>query len=537
MLPAKRPKVINASGNQASEVENVRLPEPVGAGANVQQTLPNPPAVNGANPPNPIQPVGAGANVQQTLPNPPAVNEANPPNPIQPGGAGANVQQILPNPPAVNGANAPNPIEPVEDGLDFLGFFQRSQEEPQNNRPVQDELVQHPWNVCGYVPREPVEKSEVRTALQWQEVGYKIEEINKSEKSLLIEKTRRALTFYQNDKHLSKNFLLSWLERKQFVTNLEARSKTLIRLIENLSEDIEIVYPWMSLAQSSRNWGKQIVVPPCDDKPQKATSGCERSLKRPQPFSNPHSTYRPCINFDPKKDDFITKVGFACGSYCSCKGKCGNNVLQHAKNPIYEFEVSWRNIRVGFGLKAMTFIPAGSPIMQYTGFIRNHCTRRSYSLKLHDPKNLGPLAEILKENLHPIIMRYYSNEYYVDLWEISNVARFLNHGCFPNVACYRVYANGLTPYDANIVLVALEDILPGTELLMDFGPDYLKGCTKTGVCGCGGLGCPSMTDVKTLVKFDNDAMKNLLRVRQMRVNGRRDELVGYESDPLAPIMV
>ncbi|CAD6186212.1 unnamed protein product [Caenorhabditis auriculariae] len=243
-----------------------------------------------------------------------------------------------------------------------------------------------------------------------------------------------------------------------------------------------------------------------------------RQLQRKaKSFNHPPTefkTYDPCYVLESGDDDFNIKVGFACSSSCACSGNCANNVLRYATDPIFGLELYRRDKSLGFGVRTMTFIPNGSPVFEFVGELTSHssCTI---------PTTWVPLAKVLKENLPPDIMHTYASGWYVDPKTSGNVARFVSHGCFPNLAFYRVYSKGLAPHQAHLVFFAMEDLPAGTELYFDYGPDYLK---ESGVieCLCNTLGCTRTATFEKLAKLDDESVKTLLEMRLHDKHRQRD---------------
>lgn len=60
----------------------------------------------------------------------------------------------------------------------------------------------------------------------------------------------------------------------------------------------------------------------------------------------------------------------------------------------------------------------------------------------------------------------------------ANVARYINHSCYPNA----------TPIirGGKIVIRALRTISPGEEITYDYGPEYLGYFMESGGCQCAG---------------------------------------------------
>lgn len=71
-----------------------------------------------------------------------------------------------------------------------------------------------------------------------------------------------------------------------------------------------------------------------------------------------------------------------------------------------------------------------------------------------------------------------SSKYTIDGSPRWNVARYINHSCWPNA----------TPIirDGKIVIRALRTISPGEEITYDYGEEYLGYFMESGGCQCAG---------------------------------------------------
>lgn len=71
-----------------------------------------------------------------------------------------------------------------------------------------------------------------------------------------------------------------------------------------------------------------------------------------------------------------------------------------------------------------------------------------------------------------------NSKYTVDGSPRWNVARYINHSCWPNA----------TPIirDGKIVIRALRTISPGEEITYNYGPEYLAYFMDSGGCQCAG---------------------------------------------------
>ncbi|MGH7881047.1 MAG: SET domain-containing protein, partial [Candidatus Binataceae bacterium] len=59
----------------------------------------------------------------------------------------------------------------------------------------------------------------------------------------------------------------------------------------------------------------------------------------------------------------------------------------------------------------------------------------------------------------------------------SNLARYANHSCNPNAETYDVRHR--------VFIRALRNIMPGEEIVYDYGIDYLKNVIGRSNCKCG----------------------------------------------------
>jgi uncharacterized protein len=71
-----------------------------------------------------------------------------------------------------------------------------------------------------------------------------------------------------------------------------------------------------------------------------------------------------------------------------------------------------------------------------------------------------------------------SSKFTIDGSSRSNVARYINHSCWPNAT--PIIRNG------KIVIRALRTISPGEEITYDYGEEYLGYFMQNGGCQCAG---------------------------------------------------
>jgi len=84
-------------------------------------------------------------------------------------------------------------------------------------------------------------------------------------------------------------------------------------------------------------------------------------------------------------------------------------------------------------------------------------------------------AEIL-ENRGNLYLYEINSRWTIDGTPRSNIARYANHSCNPNVESYNV--------KLRVFLRALRNIKPGEEIVYDYGTDYLKNVIGRSNCKC-----------------------------------------------------
>lgn len=115
--------------------------------------------------------------------------------------------------------------------------------------------------------------------------------------------------------------------------------------------------------------------------------------------------------------------------------------------------ISWINAQVGYGVFAREKIAARRWIGAYTGILRK---RRFF--KRWD--NLYCFDYTIGESR--------STSYVIDAQNAGNYTRFINHSFDPNVGLVSI-DNG---QKIHVILYALKQILPGDQLLYDYGEEY-----------------------------------------------------------------
>jgi SET domain-containing protein len=122
----------------------------------------------------------------------------------------------------------------------------------------------------------------------------------------------------------------------------------------------------------------------------------------------------------------------------------------------------------GFGCFATIRFPKGSTIAEYAG------ERISYQeamrrMRRHDGKRISEL----------------DSDCYIDGSVNGNDTQYINHSCEPNADAFII--------DANIILFALKEILPGEEITIDYLNSFEEDRT---ICNCGADSCRQSIDQK-----------------------------------------
>uniref|UniRef100_A0A8R1DWL8 SET domain-containing protein n=1 Tax=Caenorhabditis japonica TaxID=281687 RepID=A0A8R1DWL8_CAEJA len=212
------------------------------------------------------------------------------------------------------------------------------------------------------------------------------------------------------------------------------------------------------------------------------------------------------IMFENGLDTFFDNVGFACSELCACKGKCTNNVFHRIDKNLYPFEIFRKNQKLGFEIRSPVFIPAGTPLLEFTGAIvedsRLSDDVKDYSMQLTSAIDDENLTEVLlnlqawTNDFKEIIKKLSHRKFHVDCKHQGNLGRVLCHSCSPNVEVVRIFQKSVTPAHIRLLLVTLIDVYPGTSLTIDYGPSYFLGN-----CQCGTFACRSGPNYKKFEKM------------------------------------
>lgn len=166
-----------------------------------------------------------------------------------------------------------------------------------------------------------------------------------------------------------------------------------------------------------------------------------------------------------------------CHSECLCSERlqpCRNRVVQHGVK--LALEVYYCSSEKGFGVRAAEEIPRGTFVCEYVGEILNEDEVERRAALNHDRN-------------YTLTVREYSDggiiTTFVDPRYRGNIARFINHGCEPNLSITIVRMGYTIPC---IGLFANKFICTGEELCYDYGASAFEGKNRK-KCHCGSTSC------------------------------------------------
>ncbi|KAJ7241729.1 hypothetical protein O6H91_Y437100 [Diphasiastrum complanatum] len=172
----------------------------------------------------------------------------------------------------------------------------------------------------------------------------------------------------------------------------------------------------------------------------------------------------------------VKNIVYECSQECQCPPTCHNRVSQHGTK--YRLELFKKE--GGWGVRSWDSIPSGSFICEYIGKVAASgkamkCFKQcDYVLHLDNLKqrvaqdvdvsiNLGePAKSSVAEGVE-------GDNLSIDARDYGNVARFINHSCSPNLYVQFVLYDHEDLKLPHVMLFAMENIRPFTELTFDYG--------------------------------------------------------------------
>ncbi|VVC44969.1 Hypothetical protein CINCED_3A004403 [Cinara cedri] len=187
--------------------------------------------------------------------------------------------------------------------------------------------------------------------------------------------------------------------------------------------------------------------------------------------------------------DYFNPSGiiYECNLRCRChKQKCGNRVIQKGIKISLEL---FKHTDMGWGVRTRQAIPQGTFVCEYIGEIitdqkANDLKEDSYLFNLENPG-----ADQL---------------YCIDAYNYSNVSRFINHSCDPNLLSVRSFINHHDKRFPRIAFFATQNIAPNEQLYYDYGAAFWKIKGELFTCKCGKPNCSFSLETIQCLRIDSD---------------------------------
>uniref|UniRef100_A0A0D9XCY2 Histone-lysine N-methyltransferase n=1 Tax=Leersia perrieri TaxID=77586 RepID=A0A0D9XCY2_9ORYZ len=186
---------------------------------------------------------------------------------------------------------------------------------------------------------------------------------------------------------------------------------------------------------------------------------------------------------------------YECGPSCRCPPTCHNRVSQHGiKIPLEIFKTG----KKGWGVRSLSSISSGSFVCEYTGEVLQdngdeHIENDEYLFDVghnyHDK-----VWEECKSGIWGLDTPEDKEGSTIDASKCSNVGRFINHSCSPNLYAQNVLWDHDDKKIPHIMFFASENIPPLQELTYHYNYSVGKledknGAEKVKPCFCGSLDC------------------------------------------------
>eukprot|EP00081_Caenorhabditis_elegans_P028416 NP_872261.2 SET (trithorax/polycomb) domain containing [Caenorhabditis elegans] len=174
-------------------------------------------------------------------------------------------------------------------------------------------------------------------------------------------------------------------------------------------------------------------------------------------------------------------------SFADAVEKCTNNSMLLPHKKLFPLEIYRNDPVVGFVVRSTVMIPAGTPLMEFTGEI--------VELENMEPDNRDYVYQITYSDDVKFRRLLQEKEVLHRSENPRNVARTVGHACAPNMEVVRVFQKSLSPAHLHLVLVTLEDVFP---VLKDR-------------CRCGTFACRRGEHVKTYKNFETAQLAHCLK--------------------------
>ncbi|CCD71897.1 SET domain-containing protein [Caenorhabditis elegans] len=250
------------------------------------------------------------------------------------------------------------------------------------------------------------------------------------------------------------------------------------------------------------------------------------------------TSFKPIYFFNPK-DHYYDHAGFACSELCGCGGKCTNNSMLLPHKKLFPLEIYRNDPAVGFVVRSTVMIPAGTPLMEFTGEIvelkNMELDNRDYAYQItysDDVKFRRLLQEVkFSKEYTKLLEKLSRKRFFIDPKIHGNVARTVGHACAPNMEVVRVFQKSLSPAHLHLVLVTLEDVFPSVPLTIDYGKTYTDVLKDR--CRCRTFACRRGEHVKTYKNFETAQLAHCLKKIHDTRYDKWNKDIGKEDRDLA----
>ncbi|KAI8824087.1 uncharacterized protein EV422DRAFT_306142 [Fimicolochytrium jonesii] len=178
-------------------------------------------------------------------------------------------------------------------------------------------------------------------------------------------------------------------------------------------------------------------------------------------------------------------VVYECNPNCSCAKNCGMKVAQHGRK--VALQIFRCGGQKGWGVRALENIPQGTFVSKYAGEMM--------------PSKLADWQAQTCDGAFLFSLDYFGESstsgmsYVIDAKKFGNIARFFNHSCDPNMACYAMFLTTQTAEIHDLAFFTTRDVTAGEELTFSYFGNAAVGSkgkvSKAAgtVCLCGSAKC------------------------------------------------
>ncbi|XP_030470039.1 histone-lysine N-methyltransferase family member SUVH2-like [Syzygium oleosum] len=167
---------------------------------------------------------------------------------------------------------------------------------------------------------------------------------------------------------------------------------------------------------------------------------------------------------------------FECGAFCKCPPTCRNRATQRGLK--HRFEI-FRSRETGWGVRSLNLIQAGAFVCEYAGVVLTRDQAQIFAMNgdtLIYPSRFpekweewGDLSQIFPDYVRSLYPSAPPLDFAMDVSKMRNVACYISHSTKPNVLVQRVLYDHNNISFPHLMLFAMENIPPLTELSLDYG--------------------------------------------------------------------